>query len=257
MSSPKIYIGTPVGSGAPMLNYVISLLVAGKECRANGWEEPTYYFRAGDSDLARARNAIIGHFLKSDCTDLVLIDSDISWPAGALTRLVSHKKDFVAGAYRGRSDERDMYFVLWPERKEMWTDPETGHPLLKVDGVTLGFCRLTRSLIEKMVAAQNGKMFSDPLIPDEEFPWLIDFGFYDGVRYEEGYSFCRKWRDLGGDVWVDPMINLGHMGPKVFESDLIGFLAKMQSISRFNEPSEAQKRIEEAWLRGVPTIAAE
>lgn len=239
-----------------MLNYVISLVTSMRECVANGWELPTFYFRAGDSDLARARNAIVGHFLKSDCTDLLLVDSDVSWSPGTLTRMMSHKKDFVAGAYRGRTDDRDMYFILWPQQKEMWTDPDTGYPLLKVDGSAIGFCRLTRAAVEKMVAATGGKLFSDPLIPDEEFPWLIDFSFFDGIRYEEGYSLCRKWREIGGDVWVDPIINLGHMGPKVFESNLIGFLEKMQSMVRFNS-DDAQSRIEEAWLRGAPQAAAE
>lgn len=256
MKDRKIYIGTPVSS-VPQMNYVVSLsaTLLRELVPEQGWDIPRLYFRVGDSDLCRARNAIIGNFLKSDCTDLVMIDSDISWRPGDITRLVSHPKDFVAGAYRGRADDRDIYFVLWPEHKEMWTDPESGSPLLKVDGVPLGFCRVTRSLIEKMVDAQGGKMFSDPLIPDEEFPWLVDFSFFEGVRYEEGYSFCRKWRDLGGDVWVDPMINLGHMGPKIFESNLMGFLEKMQSIARFNEPNEVQDRIEKAWLQGIPTAA--
>src|SRR5215467_9847971 len=129
----KVYIGMPVVSGQVMVSTVISIIITMREFVQNGWPLPIFYFRVGDSDLARARNAIIGHFLKSDCTDLVMIDSDISWPPGAMTRLVSHKKDFVAGAYRGRTDDRDMYFILWPEHKEMWVDPETESPLLKVD----------------------------------------------------------------------------------------------------------------------------
>lgn len=254
MSAPKVYLGTPVQSGAPMLNYVISLIVSLRECHANGWPEPILYFRAGDSDVARARNAILGRFLKSDCTDLVLIDSDISWPPGTFTRLVTHKKDFVSGAYRGRTDEQEMYFIRWPQQKEMWTDPDTGNPLLKADGVPLGFCRLKREVIERLFEATPHKRISDPIIPDEEFPWIIDFEWFDGARYEEGYSLCKKWRDLGGEVWVDPMINLGHMGPKIFESDLMGFLARM--TTRFNT-DDAQSRIEEAWLRGAPKVAAE
>ncbi len=253
--SRKLYIAVPVNSGQMMISTVISIICSIRELVQGGWEYPVFYFRVGDSDLARARNAIIGHFLKSDCTDLVMIDSDISWPPGALTRLVSHKKDFVAGAYRGRTDDRERYFVLWPEQKEMWTDPETGNPLLKVDGVAIGFCRVTRDLIQKMVDASDGKMFRDPLIPDEEYPWLIDFSYFEGSRYEEGYSFCRKWRDLGGDVWVDPMINLGHMGPKIFQSDLVRFLEKMQHIARFTHPNEVQASIQEALIRGIPVAA--
>lgn len=229
--TPKVFIGIPAHTGEVKVSTVISLLTTMTEFRANGWEFPLTYFRVGDSDLCRARNAIVGKFLNSGCTDLVMIDSDISWPVGALTRLVEHDQDFVAASYRGRTDEREMYFIRWPGKKEMWTDPKTGYPLLKVDGATIGFCRLRRACVEKLVASLNGHHYVDPLNPDEYLPWLIDFETRDGVRLEEGYSLCRKWRELGGDVWLDPAINLGHMGPKVFEGNLIEFLRKMQDAS--------------------------
>lgn len=227
----KVFIGIPVHTGEVMVSTVISLLTTMTEIHANGWGFPLTYFRVGDSDLCRARNAIVGKFIDSDCTDLVMIDGDISWGVGAMTRLVEHDQDFVAASYRGRSDEKEMYFVRWPEPKEMWTDPKTGNPLLKVDAITIGFCRLRRACVEKLVASLNGHHYVDPLNKDEYLPWLIDFECRDGVRLEEGYSLCRKWRDLGGDVWLDPAINLGHMGPKVFEGNLIEFLRKIQEMT--------------------------
>jgi len=255
MDGPRLYIGIPVGSGMLMLNCAIALQVAMKECAANGWVEPICYYRACDSDIARARNVIIGRFLKSDCTHLLMIDSDISWPPGAVTRMLSHKKDFVAGAYRGKTDEKDVYFIRWPQKKEMEVNPDTGFPLLKVDGIAIGFCLLTRSCVEKLAEPYKDRWMADLVIPDETFPWVIDFDKSEGTRYEEGYSLCRKWRDMGGECWVDPGINLGHMGMKIFESNLVGFLEKMQRIS--GPVSDVQARIEEAWLRGAPKEAAE
>ena len=80
-----------------------------------------------------------------------------------------------------------------------------------------------------------GEPYRDPVLPDESYPWIIDFETRDGVRHEEGYSLCLRWRDLGGDVWVDPIVNLGHMGPKVFHSDLMGFLDRMRSYALTHE----------------------
>ncbi len=219
----KVFIGIPVLTGQITIDTVISLIVSIREILEKGWEYPKFYFRVGDNDLCRARNAIIFYFLKGDCTDLVLIDSDISWGSGALTRLVSHPKDFVVGAYRGRSDD-ETYFIQWPKQREMWQDPNTGYPLLKVDGAAIGFCRLTRGCVMELVASLEGRHFTDPRAPHEKIPWLIDFETHDGVRGEEGYSLCRRWRELGGDVWVDPTINLGHIGPKTYQSNLIGFI---------------------------------
>jgi len=28
----------------------------------------------------------------------------------------------------------------------------------------------------------------------------------------EDLVFCKRWRELGGDVWVDPEVRLGHVG---------------------------------------------
>lgn len=227
--SRKIFIGIPVHTGEVMVSTAISLLTAMTEIYANYGIFPVVHFRVGDSDLCRARNAIIGKFLGGDYTDLVMIDADISWNAGTLTRLIEHDVDFVAGPYRGRTDDKILYFVQWPEQKEMWTDPKTGYPLMKVNETTIGFCRLRRACVEKLVESLNGHEYIDPLCPDEKLPWLIDFEKRDGVRLEEGYSLCRKWRDLGGDVWLDPCINLGHMGPKVFEGNLVGHLQELMA----------------------------
>lgn len=242
-SERKIFIGMPVGSGQVMLNTVISLITSMVECHDFGWRFPKMYFRGGDSDLCRARNAVVTEFVKSDCTDLVMIDSDISWRAGDLTRLVAHKKEFVAACYRGKTDEKDLYFIQWPEKKELYTDPDTGFPLLKVDGTAIGFCRLTRACVEKLVESLNGHHYIDPLYPDDKIHWLIDFERRDGARLEEGYSLCRRWRELGGDVWIDPMLNLGHMGLKVFESNMIEFLERIRNIMLSQNLSS--KRLEE------------
>jgi hypothetical protein len=243
--TPKVFIGIPVHSGNVMVSTVISLLTTVMEFGAKGWPNPTVYFRVGDSDLCRARNAIVGRFLKSDCTDLMMIDSDISWNEGTIARLLEHDVDFVAAPYKGRTDEKEMYFIRWPKNKEMWTDPKTGFPLLKVDAVTIGFCRLRRSCVEKMVDTLNGHTVIDPLWDDEEFPWLIDFVHRDGQRFEEGYALCFRWRDMGGDVWVDPAINLGHMGPKVFEGNLIEFLRKMQTVTFMHGEDKVNEAINE------------
>lgn len=231
--SRKVFIGMPVGTGDVRISTVISMISSMVEINAEGWQFPQYHFRVGDSDLCNARNAIIGRFMAGDYTDMVLIDSDISWNTGDLTRLINHDKDFVAGIYRGRSDDKLIYNVHWPEKREMWTDPKTGFPLLKVDSVTIGFCRLTRACVEKLVASLNGEYMVDETFEGETYPWLVDFEHKNRARWDEGYSLCRRWRELGGDVWIDPMINLGHMGPKVFEGNFMGALEEMQSMARF------------------------
>jgi hypothetical protein len=39
----------------------------------------------------------------------------------------------------------------------------------------------------------------------------------DGRKLSEDYSFCQRWRDIGGQVWADPNIRMAHVGTKTFD----------------------------------------
>jgi hypothetical protein len=41
-----------------------------------------------------------------------------------------------------------------------------------------------------------------------------------GVYLSEDFSFCRRWTDIGGEIWADLQSNLSHVGPTVFRGDL-------------------------------------
>ena len=36
----------------------------------------------------------------------------------------------------------------------------------------------------------------------------------DGRRWAEDYAFCRRWRALGGKIWIDPEARMLHAGRK-------------------------------------------
>lgn len=43
----------------------------------------------------------------------------------------------------------------------------------------------------------------------------------DSGRYlAEDYAFCRRWRDIGGKVFVDPLCKLGHLGQHMYRGNL-------------------------------------
>jgi hypothetical protein len=43
----------------------------------------------------------------------------------------------------------------------------------------------------------------------------------DSGRYlSEDYAFCRRWRDIGGKIWVDLHCKLLHLGQHNFRGDL-------------------------------------
>jgi len=43
----------------------------------------------------------------------------------------------------------------------------------------------------------------------------------DTRRYlSEDYTFCRRYQELGGTIWLDPTINLDHQGAYLFKGNI-------------------------------------
>jgi hypothetical protein len=40
-----------------------------------------------------------------------------------------------------------------------------------------------------------------------------------GAYLSEDYSFCRRWRQIGGEIWIDIASKLTHTGPYEFVGD--------------------------------------
>lgn len=171
----------------------------------------------GNAMIGDCRGKIIVDFFASQCTDLIMIDSDVIWEKGALLKLLEHPVQFVAAIYPQRKDPI-QYCVRWIEdRAGLYADPETG--LLEVDGVPAGCMRISRCVAEKMIVAYPETEFWCQGVKDEK-AWDL-FGPYRDkknpkIKFGEDYSFCRRWRDIGGQIWIDPRLKMGHVGFKSF-----------------------------------------
>jgi hypothetical protein len=177
----------------------------------------------GHADIYHLRAQIVSHFLSDpDATDLVMIDSDVGWGQGSLVRLLDHDVDMVGGAYPKR------VFPL----QIMWRDDggplsvDTGSGLAKVWGLPGGFLRIKRHVLEKMDAAYADEFaIHDKNVPSGRTVRMFDPYYLknpDGTPQRdanglkkalgEDYSFCQRWRDLGGEVHMDVTISMGHVG---------------------------------------------
>jgi len=79
---------------------------------------------------------------------------------------------------------------------------EDGNGFSTVLDAGTGFMCITREAIEKLIAA----------LPEIEYEaeqgkgtrWaLFDCAIVDGRYLSEDYLFCRRWQDIGGEVWCD------------------------------------------------------
>ena len=216
----KVMIGIPAYTGQIHLGTMRSMITDFLALKERG-DDAMIFDEAGNAMIAHCRDMIVAHFLASDCSDLLFVDSDVMWEAGSLLRLLDAPVEFVSGIYPMRKDPEE-YCVQWLPREELWADPGTG--LLEVAGVPAGFMRLSRSMLERMVTEHPDSEFTDENAPHGK-GWALFDNIHEGRAYwGEDFSFCKRWRDIGGQIWVDPEIKMGHIGNKTFSGSLGGWL---------------------------------
>lgn len=165
-------------------------------------------FIPGSSLITQARNQAVKEFFDSGADKMIFVDSDVAWEVGSIIKIASHPVDFCGGAYRYK-DEAEGYPVAWLEdRAELWADLETG--LLEVAMLPGGFLSLTRNVFERLAKAHPERVYSFHGHPFHAF-------FHCPPGDGEDGAFCRDWRNIGGQIWLDPELTLTHVeGPKKY-----------------------------------------
>ena len=188
----------------------------------------------GHADIYALRAQLVAHFLNDkNATDLIMIDSDVAWEPFGLQSLLSHDVDLVAGSYPKRKDPLEFMFRSAQDAGEpLMGDPGTG--LVEVWGMPGGFMRCRRAMLEKMVAAHPELVAIDRDVPGGNTCRLFDPYWFDTIEADgtpakrvlsEDYAFCQRWRDMGGNVYLDASIGMAHIGTKAFVGKLGEFMA--------------------------------
>lgn len=218
----KIFVAIPSQADAVKINTMLCVMDAMVDALTKGWAFEVHGY-AGITPISSARNYAMAEFLASDCDDLVYLDDDLAWEKGALLRLLSHPVDFVVGVYPYRVDPVS-FPIRWPtEGGEIWSDPETH--LIEIAGCGFGFARMTRTVVEQMVAAYSNLSYPEKGCPNDKAWLLFQLDVViDGIKYSEDMIFAKRWREIGGKVWCDPEILFIHIGNKGFPGHFGNFL---------------------------------
>lgn len=183
--------------------------------------------------ISYARNFLVRQFLESDFSDMVFIDSDVGFKAGTLCRLAEYPVDIVGAAYPYRNESGQFPIRYIEERSELVADPETG--LLEVAGLPAGCLRISRNVLEKMIAAHPELLYKD--MNGNDTYSLFEFTRDKGQFFGEDWAFCNLARADGHKVWCEVDNDMTHTGTKVFKGNLQNHL-----IARSN-PDQAMAEI--------------
>ena len=123
---------------------------------------------------------------------------------------------------RKRKSSRSRLFVEHPETKGAMTarNVRAGAPYRHglPDDPASGAGEDVRSLPGAALQAGPLRGRSSEGRPIALFECMIEPE--SGLYLSEDYAFCRRWRDLGGEVWLDIKSRLTHYGPNAFKGDL-------------------------------------
>lgn len=178
----------------------------------------------GDSYIDRAKNTIVANFLESDCTDLLMIDSDMRWHPDSVGRMLRHTQEIVGGFFPFKNNWGQFCGALMPDEKGAIPDVSTavelwdGSCLLKAYLLPGGFLRLKRSVLERFADHYSDVVyqdpFADPAKPDRVYTAFFECLIHNHMRFGEDATFCRRMREMGVDLWCDPNITFSHYGIK-------------------------------------------
>lgn len=170
-----------------------------------------YYEVCGDSYPDRAKNNIANYFLESDYTDLIIIDSDHSWDLQGFIKLVQSNHEIISGAYTTKNGKKFTGEIVVDEKS---------HPIVDVSGKLLanwvagGFIKYKKEVFQKMAVAYPDEWYNDPSAdpqrPDRKYFNFFRCELINHVRCGEDVGFCLRWKNLGGKIYVEPNITIGH-----------------------------------------------
>jgi len=236
MAEPHLFVATPCHGGQVTIEYLHAVVSLQAACAAKGIGCHVELLE-DDRIIARARARLAARFLAhADATHLLFIDADIGFAPENAFRLLDAGKDVAGGVYpiksldwariatQARAGAADLqsaslsYVVRFLPNAGNAVEVEAG--LAKVAYVGTGFLLIRRAALQRVAEAhpkltatlEEGPtpMVFEPLIEPETGEYL-----------SEDYAFCRRWRELGGDIWADAESRLVHVGHATYSGALI------------------------------------
>jgi hypothetical protein len=204
-----------------------------------------------DSLISRSRNQLVAKFMANEnFTHLLFIDVDLGFNYEDVLKLFWHNKDIVTGAYPikdilwdkvislAKSDcpkdkiaEKSTRFVVNAARNSN-NEIRVENGALSIWDAGTGFMLIKREAFQKLFDAYPELKYKDDtgaIKGDEKNYTYALFNSYvdeDGRFLSEDYGFGRYWQKIGGEVWVDPSIELTHLGRFEYKGKMIDWLSE-------------------------------
>lgn len=169
-----------------------------------------HLFIKNESLIPRGRNTCAATFLKSECTHLMFIDADIQFTPDDVANIWNLQKGVGVGVYPMKRD--DAPYAAWVDGKLLTLQDMPKEPFM-VDYAGTGFMMINREVFTRLQEAHPEWEYEESY--GEAWAFFQD-PIEDGIHLSEDYFFCKRYREMGGEIWMDPQVRLKHVGNKVY-----------------------------------------
>jgi hypothetical protein len=215
--------------------------------------ETRFSFLFNESLITRARNYLADEFLRSDCTHLLFIDSDIHYSPQDVIALLALDKDVIGGPYPKKSINWNNVALAARKHPELapneletlvgdyvfnvvkGTQQFTVTEPLEVLEIGTGFMMIKRHVFEQMEKAYPQLRYRPDHVGQANFDGSrYIHAYFDTIidskdsatgggtdRYlSEDYMFCQLWRKIGGQIYLCPWMKTQHIGTYPFTGNM-------------------------------------
>ena len=220
----SLVIATPLYGGMCTAEYADSMARLQASLELTGIKYKVLH-HINDSLIPRARNCLVARFMRdpelAEYTRFMFIDADIAFEPEDVCKLwnLSEFHDVVTACYPTKTEkEGQPKTTAWKDGQLVDLD-ELKFPT-EIDYAGTGFLMINRLAFVKMQNAYPDTrhmeghlgevyaLFDTEVTKDEDWTqrWYCS----------EDYLFCKRWREIGGKIMLDPSIRLGHVGRKIY-----------------------------------------
>ena len=270
----KIIIGTPCFGGLLHNGFFQSVL----ELSVNFTKLniPFEMMTIGNESLIqRARNGIVAKFMgDKTATHLMFIDADITFSWVSIVKLLLSNKELCGGCYPKKCFNWDKIKHHIQKNPNLKDDElmaksldyvfnpiyhkEGDNVVIKLDNgmaqvkdIGTGFMMIRKSAINKMIAKFPETKYRNNVAGYSQSENSADDYFYSlfdccidpvsRVYLSEDYLFCKRWIDIGGELWLDLNTNLNHTGIIDYKGCLSITIGEVDILNKDAQTMKQQK----------------
>jgi hypothetical protein len=217
-SKVHLHIGIPCYGGMitePCMTSFLRFTLLAQQAGLN-WSLDTM---VNESLIPRGRNNLMAKMMSNTvATHFMFIDADIRFQPESILQMIAYDKEVIGGLYPKKSLPINYVINLKPQvtvQGDIYT----------VDTMGTGFLLFKRQVYEKLIKAHPETKYVDDIGLGKQYEPMM-YAIFDtmidhrGHYLSEDWTFCRRWQELGGEIWAHSKTLLNHVGHYEFQGDV-------------------------------------